>query len=143
MTVRALIADGSPALREAIRQHLDCIGCEVVAEVETAAQALPVFRTTRPAIVTLGVALAYGGQPSPLDLLRLIKQEAPKTSIVMIGAERLSDQGLTFVKEGALDCVRLDGGSLQNLWRRLSLVHPELRRAALGTMLEHGVAKHS
>jgi chemotaxis response regulator CheB len=115
----------------------------VLAEVETAAQALPVFRTIRPDIVTLGVALAYGGQPSPLDLLRLIKQEAPKTSIVMIGAERLSDQGLTFVKEGALDCVRFDGGSLQNLWRRLSLVHPELRRAALGTMLEHGVAKHS
>lgn len=140
MAVRALIADGSPAVREAIRQYLDCIGCDVVAEVETAAQALPVFRTIKPEVVALGAALAYGGQPTPFDLLRLIKQEAPKTSIVMIGAERLSDQGQIFVREGALDCVRLDGDRPQSLWRKLTLVHPELR-GAFGAMLEQGVNK--
>ena len=141
MAVRALIADGSPAVRDAIREHLECIGCEVVAEVETAAQALPVFRTVRPEIVTLGVGLAYGGQATPIDLLRLIRNEAAKTSIVMIGAERLSAQGQIFLRAGALDCVILDVGGIQNLWRRLSLVHPELRKGGIGTILEHGAAR--
>jgi DNA-binding NarL/FixJ family response regulator len=141
MAVRVLIADGSGATREAIRQHLECIGCEVVAEVETAAQALALFRTIRPEVVTLAVALSYGGQPTPLDLLKLIKRESPKTSIVMIGEVSSAEQRENFVREGALDCVRLDGGSLHNLWRKLSLVHAELRKTEVGAILEHSGAR--
>src|SRR5690348_10779000 len=108
MAVRAIIADGSPAVRDAVRQHLECIGCEVVAEVESAAHVLPIFRTIHPEIVALNVSLACGGQSSPLDLLRLMRKESPATSIVMIGAEPMSPEGQTFVSEGALECVKPD-----------------------------------
>lgn len=136
MATRALIADGSPAVRESIRQHLECIGCDVVAEVETAAQALPLFRTIRPEIVALGVALTYGGQSTPIDLVRLIKRECPQTSVVMIEDGRPCVQRENFLGEGAIDCFALNRGRLSSLWRKLSLVHGELRKTDRVAILE-------
>ncbi len=137
MSVRALVTDGLPAVREAIRTHLECIGCEVVAEAETAAQALPLFRTVKPEIVTLGVGLNYGGQSNPLDLLRLIKRESPETSVVMLGAADSSRDDTMFLNEGALQCVfePFDAVGFESLWRKLSIAHPELMARGFGAIV--------
>ena len=53
MTVRVLIADSSPAARDILRHHLECGGCRIVAETETARQTIDLFRTIKPQVVTL------------------------------------------------------------------------------------------
>ena len=133
MAVRVLITDGSPAIRDAIRRHLECIGCDIVAEAETAAQALTLFRTVRPEIVTLGAELSCGGQANPLDLVRLIKREAPETSVLMIARE-LPDDAQMFQRAGALECF-VAPFEFASLWRTLSMAHPELTAGAFATMM--------
>jgi DNA-binding NarL/FixJ family response regulator len=134
MAVRVLITDGSPAIRDAIRDHLECIGCDIVAEAETAAQALTLFRTLRPEIVTLGTELRYGGQSNPLDLVRLIKSEAPETSVLMIARELARHDAQMFQRAGALECF-VAPFEFASLWRTLSMAHPQLMAGAFATMM--------
>src|SRR5271166_406217 len=134
MAVRVLVTDGSSAIRDAIRRHLECIGCDIVAEAETAAQALPLFRTVRPEIVTLGTELRYGGQSNPLDLVRLIKHEAPETSVLMIARELPPQEVQMFEQAGALECF-VAPLEFASLWRTLLLAHPQLMAGAFATMM--------
>ena len=57
MTVRVLIADSSLITRDIIRHHLECGGCQVVAETETIGQTMDLIRTTSPSVVTLSIGL--------------------------------------------------------------------------------------
>jgi two-component system, chemotaxis family, chemotaxis protein CheY len=134
MAVRVLITDGSPAIRDAIRRHLECIGCDIVAEAETAAQALTLFRTVQPEIVTLGAELSCGGQANPLDLVRLIRREAPETSVLMIAQELPRHDAQMFQRAGALECF-VAPFEFASLWRTLSMAHPELMAGAFATMM--------
>jgi len=134
MAVRVLVTDGSSVIRDAIRRHLECIGCEIVAEAETAAQALPLFRTVRPEIVILGAELCYGGQSSPLDLLRLIKREAPETSVLIIAREASEPDADVFRQAGALGWFNVPF-EFAGLWRTLSMAHPQLMSGAFATMM--------
>jgi two-component system chemotaxis response regulator CheY len=136
MAIRVLITDGSPAMRDMIRRHLECIGCDVVAEAATAAQALPLFRTVRPQIVTIDTQLSYGDQPNPFDLVRAIKREAPETSVLMIGDALSPEEAELFVRAGALECF-VAPFEFASLWRTLSIAHPELMAGAFGTMISN------
>jgi DNA-binding response OmpR family regulator len=129
MAVRALVTDSSPNVREAIRRHLETIGCDVVAEAATADQALPLFLTVRPEVVTLGAGLDYDGMPHPAELVKLIKREAPATSVLMLVNGASAEDRAVFLKEGALECVAapLDDAVFGNLSRKLSDAHPELK----------------
>src|SRR6266403_370932 len=91
MAVRVLIADGSLITRDIIRHHLECGGCEVVAETETVGQTMDLFRTTRPHVVTLDVGLRGSGNVDTLSLFRAIRKESPETSIVIVGASPRPD----------------------------------------------------
>jgi DNA-binding NarL/FixJ family response regulator len=134
MAIRVLITDGSPAIRDTIRRHLECMGCEIVAEAETAAQALPLFRTVRPEIVTLGTQLRYGGQPNPFDLVRVIKRESPETSVLMVGTTLTPEEAELFIHAGALGCF-LAPFEFASLWRTVSVAHPQLMAGTFATMM--------
>lgn len=134
MAVRVLVTDGSSAIRDAIRRYLECIGCTIVAEAETAAQALPLFRTVRPEIVTLGTELRYDDQSNPLGLVRLIKCEAPETSVLMIARELPPQDAQMFERAGALECF-VAPLEFASLWRTLSMAHPQLMAGAFATMM--------
>jgi chemotaxis response regulator CheB len=136
MAIRVLITDGSPAIRDMIRRHLECIGCDIVAEAETAAQALPLFRTVRPEIVAIGTQLSYSGQPNPFDLVRVIKREAPETSVLMIGSILSPEEANLFLRAGALECFVVPF-EFASLWRTLSIAHPELTSRTFGTMMSN------
>ncbi len=137
MAVRVLIADGSPRVRDAIRHYLECIGCDVVAEAQTGAQALPLLRTVRPELVTLGIGLPYGGQATSIDLLRLVKRELPRTWVLMLGCARAAGEMQLFLDEGALGYITepFDSASFADLWRELSAVFPELRGRGVGAIM--------
>jgi chemotaxis response regulator CheB len=134
MAVRVLITDGSSAIRDAIRRNLECIGCEVVAEAATTEQALTLFRTVQPEIVTLGVNPGYDDESNPLALLRLIKREVPETSVLMVARALLLEDAQTFKRAGALECfvVPIEFASL---WHVLSVAHPELMAGTFATMM--------
>lgn len=134
MAIRVLITDGSPVIRDTIRRHLECIGCSIVAEAATAAQALPLFRTVRPEIVTLGTQLTYGGQPNPFDLVRVIKRDAPDTSVLMFGSISSPEEAELFVRAGALECF-VPPFEFASLWRTLSMAHPELMEGTFARMM--------
>jgi DNA-binding NarL/FixJ family response regulator len=138
MAVRALIADGSPGMRNAIRHQLECMGCEVVAEVGTAGQAMLLTKTVGPEIVALGIGLSYDGQAGPIELLREIKREAPRASVVMLDSTNPAGDIEPFLREGALDCITepFGGPSFSRLWSRLSTAFPQLRKTRFGAMME-------
>ena len=50
MSVRVLMVDDSVLVRDVLRHHLECIGCQVMAEAENTMQALDLFRTVSPAL---------------------------------------------------------------------------------------------
>jgi DNA-binding NarL/FixJ family response regulator len=139
MAVRVLIAHGSPSLRDAIRRHLECIGCDIVAEAGTVAQALTLFGTIQPEILALGVDLDYNDESDPLELIRLIKREVPETSVIML-ARTLSEQDAqTFQSAGALDCF-VAPFDFASLWRTLSRAHPQLMAGSFATMMSASAA---
>jgi two-component system chemotaxis response regulator CheY len=135
MSVRVLIADSSGLRREIIRQHLQCLGCAVVAEAGTASHALNLFRTVRPDVVALEAELPRAGDLDldGLALFRAIHQEAPATAVIMLSAADAAETGRAFLSEGALDCIAepFDSAGFARMWRSLSAVYPELSRGNL------------
>ena len=130
MAVRVLIADSSGITRDIIRNHLECGGCQVVAETETVAQTIDLFRTTRPDVVTLDIGLRSVNGLEALSLFRMIRREAPEASVVIVSASRAPDDQRVYLREGALECIvePFDSYGLERMWRRLSDIYPELMR---------------
>ena len=130
MAVRVLIADSSGITRDIMRNHLECGGCQVIAETETVAQTIDLFRTTRPNVVTLDIGLRAANGLEALSLFRMIRREAPDTSVVIVSASQAPDDQRVYLKEGALECIvePFDSYGLERMWRRLSDLYPELRR---------------
>lgn len=129
MAIRAMIVDDSGSARETIRNHLECIGCEVVVEAENTAQALDLFRTVRPALVALEVALSRVGAAGALALLRLMRREAPHTPIIVMSALPLPEMRRSFDGEGAFDYLAkpFDAGDFKRVRLKLEDSFPELR----------------
>lgn len=130
MTVRVLIAHNSRVTRDVIRNHLECGGCQVVAETGTVGQTIDIFRTTRPDVIMLDAGLLSEKGSDGLGLFRTIRRESPETSVFVTSASQPADHRRTYLREGALECIAepFDSLGLERLWRRLSEVHPELKR---------------
>jgi len=77
MAVRVLIADSSGITRDIMRNHLECGGCQIVAETETVPQTIDLFRTTRPDVVTLDIGLRSERGLDAVSLFRMIRRESP------------------------------------------------------------------
>jgi|ERR1700682_4857774 DNA-binding NarL/FixJ family response regulator len=131
MTVRVLIADSSLITRDIIRHHLECGGCQVVAETETIGQTMDLIRTTSPSVVTLSIGLRGSPSADALSLFRTIRKESPKTLIVIVGASQHPDSQGIFMREGALECIAepFDSVGLERMWKSLSEIYPELKRS--------------
>ena len=130
MAVRVLIADSSGITRDIMRNHLECGGCQIVAETETVAQTIDLFRVTRPNVVTLDTALRNERGLDALSLFRTIRRESPETSIVIVSASQAPDDNRIYMREGALECIvePFDSYGLERMWRKLSEIYPELKR---------------
>jgi CheY-like chemotaxis protein len=93
MAVRTLMVDDSLDARDTLRHHLECIGCEVVAETGATSQVLDLFRTLRPALVALraGAPQAGGRRLETADLIRLIRNEDRTVPILVVGSPNLAN----------------------------------------------------
>ena len=132
MAVRVLIADSSGITRDIMRNHLECGGCQIVAETETVAQTIDLFHTTRPNVVTLDIGLRNGNGLDALSLFRMIRRESPETSVVIVSASQAPDDNRVYLREGALECIAepFDSPGLERMWKRLSAIYPELKRSS-------------
>jgi two-component system chemotaxis response regulator CheY len=130
MSVRVLMVDDSVFVRDVLRHHLECIGCEVVAEAENTMQALDLFRTVAPTIVTLDVAVPHTGGIGSLALFRLMRSEKPGLPILVVSASAYPEIRKAFLREGALDYIvkPFAASSFERVCNRLVGMFPELVR---------------
>lgn len=105
MAVRVLMVDDSVLVRDVLRHHLECIGCEVVAEAENTLQALDLFRTVSPSLVTLDVAVPQTGGIGALALFRIMRTENPDIPVLVVSSMAFPELRKSFLREGALDYV--------------------------------------
>jgi CheY-like chemotaxis protein len=128
MSVRVLMVDDSVFVRDVLRHHLECIGCEVVAEAENTMQALDLFRTVAPALVTLDVAVPHNGGIGALALFRIMRSEDPGVPILVVCASAYPEIRKAFLREGAMDYVikPFDSTSFELVCNRLVEIFPEL-----------------
>ena len=132
MAVRVLMVDDSMFVRDVLRHHLECIGCEVVAEAENTLQALELFRTVAPTLVTLDVAVPDAGGIGALALFRIMRRQDPAVPILVASASAYPEIRKAFLREGALDYVikPFDSTSFALVCNRLVAMFPELRIVA-------------
>jgi two-component system, chemotaxis family, chemotaxis protein CheY len=103
VSVRVLIADDSVIVRNELRHHLQCVGCEVVAEAGNTLQALALFRTVSPSLVILDISVPQTGGIGALALLRIMRSEDPNVLVLTTGPLALPEMRKSLVKEGAVD----------------------------------------
>jgi two-component system, chemotaxis family, chemotaxis protein CheY len=129
MAVRALIADDSIFIRDVIRRHLERIGCEVVAEAENAAQALSLFRTVHPDMVTLDIVMAEVDGIDTLSAFQTMRKEAPDVPLVVVSAMPFDESKDTFLKSGALEYIvkPFSSAAFEQLRHKLWSIFPELK----------------
>src|ERR671919_1671778 len=115
---RLLIADDHALVREGLRTMLSGEeGIEVIAEANDGQQALTLCRELRPHLVLMDVRMPV---MDGLQATRKIKQEMPKTSVMMVTMHENPDYLFEAVKAGAAGYVLKDasGERLLNAVRR-------------------------
>jgi response regulator of citrate/malate metabolism len=128
MAVRVLMIDDSVFVRDVLRHHLECIGCAVIAEAENTSQALDLFRTVSPTLVTLDVAVPHTGGIGALGLFRIMRSENPAVPILVVSGSAYPEIRKAFLREGALDYIikPFDSSSFEQVCSRLVRMFPEL-----------------
>ena len=131
MAVRVLIADSSGIARNSLRYLLELGGCKVPAEAENTWQAVNFFRAIQPEIVAMDMGLSTVDGIDPMALFKTIRDESPKTSIIVLAPDCGSIDRNAMLAQGALEVIEapVDRAGVERMWRRLSAVYPELRRA--------------
>src|SRR5215216_2940240 len=115
---RLLIADDHALVREGLRTMLSGEeGIEVIAEANDGQQALTLCRELEPDLVLMDVRIPV---MDGLEATRKIKQEMPKTSVMMVTMHENPDYLFEAVKAGAAGYVLKDasGKRLLNAVRR-------------------------
>jgi DNA-binding NarL/FixJ family response regulator len=117
-TARLLIADDHALVREGLRTMLSGeVGIEVVAEAHNGEQALQACRELEPDLVLMDVRMPV---MDGLEATKRIKEEMPKTSVMMVTMHENPDYLFEAVKAGAAGYVLKDasGERLLNAVRR-------------------------
>lgn len=105
MAVTALIVDDSATARQIIGYHIRRVGCRIVGEAGTAADALRLLREVEPNIITLDLILPVRDGIDSLSLLRTARREAPGIAIIVVSVIPSEKVRQDFIHEGAFEYV--------------------------------------
>ena len=97
-----LIADDAEFMRLMLREIVEDMGLQVVAEAEDGFEAIGAWRRSRPDLVLLDITMP---NMDGIEALRAIVDEDPDTPVVMISALGQKELVLAAVKAGARDFV--------------------------------------
>lgn len=104
-SVTALVIDDSPAARKMIGAQLRQVGCEIVAEAETAADGLSLFNELRPNLVTIDLMMPKKDGIDSMALVEAIKQTAPEAAIIVVSSIPFEKMRTEFLDKGVLEYV--------------------------------------
>ena len=93
-------------------------------------QALDLFRTVAPTIVTLDVSVPHPAGLGSLALFRMMRSEKPGLPILVVSASAYPEIRKAFLREGALDYIvkPFAASSFEQVCNRLVGMFPELVR---------------
>ncbi len=130
MAVRVLIADDSSSARALLRFHMELFGYKVVGEAANGAEAVALFKSLRPDVVTLDVFMPADGGVDTLTALRLMKKEDPTVPIIVVSAVPFDRTRETFLEAGAFDYVvkPFNKFYLNETRRKLERAFPRMRQ---------------
>ena len=124
--VRAAVVEDDAVTRSLLRHRLRRIGCEIVAECDSAKDAWDRVAVLHPELVTLDVQMPEFGGIGAIELFRKIRAESRRTEVVIISASAFPAYRELFLKEGAFAYVSkpIDFAGLTSRLRR---IFPALR----------------
>lgn len=99
---RLLVVDDAMFMRKLIRDVASEAGWEVAGEAKNGLEAVALYETLQPDLVTMDVVMpGMGG----LDALRMIRQRDPAAQVVMVTALDQKQTLLESIRDGALDFI--------------------------------------
>ena len=99
---RLLVVDDAMLMRRLIRDVAAEAGWEVAGEAKNGAEAVELYRSLRPDLVTMDVVMPQMGG---LEALRLIRAEDPEARIIMVTALDQKQTLMESIRDGAMDFV--------------------------------------
>jgi len=84
MSVQVLIVEDDPVTQRILTQHLEKIGCTVVATVDNAADAIAHFRDLHPDLITLDIQMPEVLGMDTMALFGVIRAEDPNCEVIVI-----------------------------------------------------------
>lgn len=127
MAVDTLIVDDSAATRELLKRRLEPIGCRIVGEATNASEALALYRSKRPRLVTLDLMMPVVGGMDAKTLLRQIRAEAPDIAIFVVSTVPKDSERAELMRAGATAYIQKPFINFEDFFSRLRYVFPELR----------------
>jgi two-component system chemotaxis response regulator CheY len=127
VAVRTLLVEDSIPFRSLLKRRLEQVGCTVVGEAANASQGLELFRELRPDLVTLDLVLESNGELDSKALFRAIRQESPKSVVMVLSAHPKAHEGNDFLREGAIAYLEKNFMNVGDLLKLLGRTFPELQ----------------
>ncbi len=123
-----LVADDSILIRDLLRHHLERLGFQVVGEATNGAQAITLFRTLKPDLVTLDVIMPQVDGIDAPAAFRMMKSEAPEVPVLIVSAVSFEKTRDSFMNEGALDYLTkpFNKNSFDGVRRKLEGIFPRI-----------------
>lgn len=103
--MNALIVDDSPMARRIIKHHLTKLGYKVVAEADSAAQAVKMFDLHKPDLVTLDVMMPAIEGIDAMHAFEHFRRESPSAAILIVSALPFAKVRGDFLERGAVGYI--------------------------------------
>lgn len=102
MSNKLLIVDDALIMRMRIREIAVLAGWEIVGEAANGSQAVELFRSLKPDLVTMDIVMP---QMDGVEALRTIIQEDPHARVCMVSAVNQKEKLTECIKLGAIDFI--------------------------------------
>jgi NarL family two-component system response regulator LiaR len=137
-TIRVLIADDHPVVRDGLRFLLDTEpGLELVGEAENGAVAVELARATRPDVILLDLVMP---QMDGLEALAEIKKNDPQARVLIVTSFADDDKVFPAIKAGAQGYLLKESPpemlvrAIRDVHRGESSLHPTIARKLIGEL---------
>jgi two-component system, chemotaxis family, chemotaxis protein CheY len=119
MPIRTLMVEDSVDARNIMRRRLEEIGCEVVGETDSGAEALKLLSGLHPQLVTLDLILPQTDGIETMTLFRSIRSEFPDVSVAVISAQPSRMERAAYIGGGAIAYIQKPFADLRLLQEKL------------------------
>jgi two-component system LytT family response regulator len=134
MRVPTLVVEDTPAARNILKLRLIQLGCDVIGEAGHPAEALSLFRTLRPKLVTLDLVMPATDGMDARALFRCIREEAPDAAIIVISSRAKATEEADFLRDGAIAYFQKPFIDSKALGEKLRQIFPGLGQKKEGKL---------